>query len=171
MGIAQFPKGLNEDWNLINRVIWNVPSIPLDQDILGSGNWLAGPSALGVYLGKKWIFGALEQQFFDFAGDDDRSSVNLTNIQYFGFYKLDATTSIGAAPNIIANWEQDSGNRFTIPIGIGIGKTVRLGRLPVRFSAEIHYSVIQPDDVPGAEWNLRFMIIPAVPSAVFKWMQ
>ena len=31
MGIAQFPKGLNEDWNLINRVVWNVPSVPLDQ--------------------------------------------------------------------------------------------------------------------------------------------
>jgi hypothetical protein len=31
MGIAQFPKRLNKDWNLINRVIWNVPSMPLDQ--------------------------------------------------------------------------------------------------------------------------------------------
>ena len=31
MGIAQFPKGLGENWNLINRIVWNVPSIPLDQ--------------------------------------------------------------------------------------------------------------------------------------------
>ncbi len=27
MGIAQFPKSLGEDWNLINRVVWTVPSI------------------------------------------------------------------------------------------------------------------------------------------------
>jgi hypothetical protein len=27
MGIAQFPKGLGENWNIINRVIWNVPSM------------------------------------------------------------------------------------------------------------------------------------------------
>ena len=31
-GIFQFPKKLNDDWNLINRVIWTVPSVPLDQD-------------------------------------------------------------------------------------------------------------------------------------------
>jgi len=31
MGIAQFPKGLGKNWNLINRVIWNVPSMPVDQ--------------------------------------------------------------------------------------------------------------------------------------------
>jgi hypothetical protein len=32
MGIAQFPKKLNENWSLINRIVWTVPSIPLDQD-------------------------------------------------------------------------------------------------------------------------------------------
>ncbi len=31
-GILQFPKKLNENWNLINRFIWTVPSMPLDQD-------------------------------------------------------------------------------------------------------------------------------------------
>ena len=31
-GIAQFPKRLNDDWNLISRVVWTVPSQPLDQN-------------------------------------------------------------------------------------------------------------------------------------------
>jgi hypothetical protein len=248
MGIAQFPKRLNKDWNLINRVIWNVPSMPLDQDklddaqksfgtgpdgtplppegsppalidlfdgrttgfgdmyynglfsptdpisldgggkflwgagfdlgfptatedILGTGKWLAGPSGLGVYLGPKWKVGALAQQFWDFAGDGDRDDVNLTNLQYFVFYSLDETTSIGAAPNIIANWEQDSGNIFTVPVGIGFTKTIQIGKVPVRIGTEIHYSVIKPDDVAGAEWNFRFYVIPALPSALFDWMQ
>jgi hypothetical protein len=35
----------------------------------------------------------------------------------------------------------------------------------------LHYSVIQPDDVAGAEWNFRFYVIPAAPSALFEWMQ
>ncbi len=246
MGIAQFPKRLNKDWNLINRVIWNVPSIPLDQDkldaakigvsnasdsfivppgspplidlfggrttgfgdmyyvglfsptepikldgggkfvwgagfdlgfptasedILGTGRWTAGPSALGVYLGRKWKIGALATQFWDFAGEDDRDDVNLTNLQYFVFYSLDETTSIGAAPNIIANWQQTDDNILTLPVGIGISKTFKFGKVPVRFGAEIHYSVIQPDDVAGADWNFRFYVIPAVPSALFSWMQ
>ena len=31
-GIAQFPKKLNDDWNLINRVVWTAPSAPVNQD-------------------------------------------------------------------------------------------------------------------------------------------
>ena len=252
MGIAQFPKGLGKNWNIINRIVWNVPSMPVDQgkiddaadrlerqlgsgegpiviappdapiapidlfsgrttgfgdmyynglfspkkgyktegggsllwglgfdlgfptateDILGTGKWLAGPSGLGVYLGPKWKIGALVQQYWDYAGDSDRDDVNLTNLQYFIFYSLDDVTSIGAAPNIIANWEQDSGNVWTVPVGLGISRTFQFGKLPVRFGAEAHYSIVQPDDTVGQEWNFRFYVIPAVPSALFKWMQ
>jgi hypothetical protein len=254
MGIAQFPKGLGENWNLINRIVWNVPSMPLDQgkidratalgrisdqyasgpggstlpptgspiapidlfdgrttgfgdmyyvglfapkkgiktkiggnflwgagfdlgfptaskDLLGTGKWTAGPSALGVYMGPKWKIGALLQQYWDYAGDSDRDDVNLTNLQYFIFYSLDEVTSIGAAPNIIANWEQDSGNKWTVPIGLGISRTFQFGKVPVRFGFEVHYSVIQPDDVAGQKWDFRFYMIPAMPSALFKWMQ
>ena len=249
MGIAQFPKGISENWNIINRIVWNVPSMPLDvdkidafhrgmgdsqgqtiasydatipppidafdgrttgfgdmyyvglfstkepakkledggvllwglgfdlgfptatEDILGTGKWTAGPSALGVYMGPKWKVGTLLQQYWDYAGDDDRAGVNLMNLQYFIFYSLTETTSIGAAPNIIANWDQDSDNRWTVPIGLGISTTKQMGKVPVRFGLEVHYSVIQPDDVVGTKWDLRFYIIPAAPSALFSWMQ
>ena len=249
MALLQFPKGVSENWNLINRIVFNVPSMPLDQnrinkaqrnldfgslqgatlppagspiapidvfggrttgfgdmyyvglfspkkgikhsngatsvwgvgfdlmaptaseDLLGTGKWGAGPSALYAYLGKKWKVGALVQQYWDFAGDSDRDDVNLTNLQYLYYYSLDDTTSIGAMPNIIANWEQSSGNVWTVPVGLGINKTINIGKVPVRFGIEAHYSVIKPDDVVGSEWDFRFYIIPAAPSALFKWMQ
>ncbi len=250
MGIFQFPKKLTDNWNLINRVIWTVPSVPLDQDkidnaaagipqqygegsgnatlppadqsalpinvfdgrttgfgdmyyvglfspyegkdwlngkflwgagfdagfptasedILGTGKWTAGPSALAVYLGPKWKGGALLQQYWDYAGDSDRDDVNMTNLQYFLFYSIDDVTSIGASPNIIANWEQDSDDVWTVPIGLGISRTFQFGKVPVRFGAEIHYSVIQPDNIASPEWNFRFYVIPAAPSALFDWM-
>ena len=31
MGIFQFPKGISENWNIINRIVYTVPSVPLDQ--------------------------------------------------------------------------------------------------------------------------------------------
>jgi hypothetical protein len=50
-GIFQFPKKLNDDWNLISRIIWTVPSVPIDQDKLnaqGSGGFSPGtPGAPG----------------------------------------------------------------------------------------------------------------------------
>ena len=246
--IFQFPKKLNDDWNLINRVILTVPSVPLDQDkiddfnarspsvppgggpvqepsgpqapvdlfsgrttglgdsyyvglfspskgtevgagsflwgagfdlsaptatedVLGSNKWSAGPSALGVYMGPKWKVGALGMHYWDFAGDSDADDVNLTNLQYFVYYSLNETTSIGASPNIIANWEQNSDNRFTVPVGLGINKTFQFGKVPVRIGIEAHYSAIKPDDIVGSEWNFRLFIIPAAPSALFEWMQ
>ncbi|MDH3638974.1 MAG: hypothetical protein OES09_11015 [Gammaproteobacteria bacterium] len=255
MGIAQFPKKLSDKWNLINRVIWNVPSVPLDQDqidegfssapggegdllppppgftppgggplpidvfrgrttgfgdmvyvglfspsetktvganngkftwglgfdlglptasedILGSGKWTAGPSALAVYMGPKWKIGSLITHYEDFASkDDNRADVSLTNLQYFLYYSLSETTAIGAAPNIICNWEQSSDNECTVPVGLGFSTTVNIGKVPVRFGAEVHYSVVQPDDVLGTKWDFRFYVIPAAPSALFSWMQ
>ncbi len=248
-GIAQFPKKLTKDWNLINRVVWTVPSMPLDQDkidsaagagnnygeapgatlppkdfqplpinifdgrttgfgdmyynglfapnegikldgggsflwgagfdlglptatedILGTGKWTAGPSGLAVYMGPKWKVGGLVQQYWDFAGESDRDPVNLTNFQYFIYYSLDEVTSVGCSPNIIANWEQDSDNAFTVPIGLGINRTFQFGKVPIRIGFEVHYSVVQPDDVPGSVWDFRFFFIPAAPSALFSWM-
>ena len=247
MGILQFPKGINEDWNLINRVIYNVASAPLDQDklddlnfdspgtppghvnpgagapvlvdlasgrttgfgdmyyvglfsekdpirldngakfvwglgfdvglptatedVLGTGKWTVGPSALAVYLGEKWKGGALLTNYWDVAGDSDRDDVRLSNLQYLYYYSLDDTTSIGAGPNIIADWEQSGGDRFTVPVGIGINKTVNFGKLPVRFGIEAMYSAHRPDDIPGVRWDFRFYAIPVVPSAMFGWMQ
>ena len=152
-------------------MIKNVLAPTATEDILGTGKWAAGPSALGVYMGPKWILGALGMHYWDFAGDSDRSDVNLTNLQYFVQYRVGPTTSIGVSPNIIANWEQDSDNRFSVPIGIGINKTFQFGQIPVRIGGEVHYYVEQPDDVPGAEWGFRFFVIPAAPSALFSWMQ
>ncbi|MBW1789333.1 MAG: hypothetical protein JRK53_22405 [Deltaproteobacteria bacterium] len=129
------------------------------------------PSGLYAYMGPKWKIGALLQQYWSFAGDDDRDDINLTNIQYFIYYSLSDTMSIGAGPNIIANWEQNSKNTWTVPIGLGINKTINIGKLPVRLGFEAHYSIVKPDDVVGAQWDLRFYVIPAVPSAMFKWMQ
>ena len=254
MLLLQFPKKLNQNWNLINRVIFNVPSTPVDQDaiddfvpppgvtdeygtgpggnpitdpdnpvlpvdlfggsttgfgdmyyvglfspskstefanggkflwgagfdvgmdtasedVLGTGKWTAGPSLLGIYLGEKFKGGALLQQYWDFAGDSDRSDVNMTNLQYIYYWSLNETTSIGAAPNILINWEQNSDNRYTVPIGIGINKTFQFGKVPVRIALEYHHTVIEPDDVVASDWAVRLMIIPAVPSALFDWMQ
>jgi hypothetical protein len=40
----------------------------------------------------------------------------------------------------------------------------------VRFGLEFHYNVVRPDTV-GADWDLRFFIIPAVPSAMFSFLK
>jgi hypothetical protein len=37
------------------------------------------------------------------------------------------------ALNILIDWKADQDNRFTVPVGLGIGKLVRIGPLPALF--------------------------------------
>jgi hypothetical protein len=135
------------------------------RDYFGSEKYSAGPAALAIYMGPKWKIGALGQQWWSVAGDKDREDVNRMNIQYFWFYSLPNLWQIGAAPNITANWQADSDNRWTVPLGIGINKTVMIGKLPVRFVLEYHKTVIQPDAF-GKDWGVRFVVIPVIPNLI-----
>jgi len=60
-------------------------------------------------------------------------------------------------PIITANWEADRGNRWTVPIGGGAGKIIKLGKLPVNTQLQAFYNVEKPDNT-GADWQLRFQI-------------
>jgi hypothetical protein len=137
-------------------------------DVLGTGKWSAGPSVIAGYLGPKVKVATLIQNYFSYAGDDDRDKVRLTNLQYFYYYSLSDVMSIGAGPNIIVNWEASKGDKLTLPIGMGINRTFQFGKVPVRLGVEAFYNVVRPDSI-GSNWNVRFMVIPAVPAALFKW--
>jgi hypothetical protein len=57
-GILQFPKKLSENWSIINRIVWTVPSMPLDQDKIdaaGGGEYGEGPGGTTAPIS----FGAL----------------------------------------------------------------------------------------------------------------
>ncbi len=71
----------------------------------------------------------------------------------------------------LVDWEQDGSDRFTVPVGFGINKTINFGKVPIRFGREAMYSVVRPNNRPGSKWNFRIYLIPAVPSALFGWMQ
>jgi hypothetical protein len=71
--------------------------------------------------------------------------------------------SIGMGPTISINWEKDSGDRVTLPVGLGITKTTRWGKTPFKLRAEVHYSIISPDDF-GSTRNLRLQVTPVIPS-------
>jgi hypothetical protein len=134
---------------------------------LGQGKYQAGPAAVGLYIGKEWIFGTLVQQWWSFAGDNgSRPGTNQANIQYFIQYLFGDHWQIGMAPNILVDWKADQGQRFTVPVGLGIGKLVKIGPLPVKFTLEGDYMAVNPDDF-GQRYGVRFQIIPVLP-ALFK---
>jgi hypothetical protein len=90
---------------------------------------------------------------WSFAGDDDRRDVNQMPIQPFVNYNLPDAWYVTSAP---ADWEADGDDRWTVPLGAGVGKILRLGRLPVNAQLAAYYKVVRPDSAP--EWQLRVQV-------------
>lgn len=97
---------------------------------LGQGKLQLGPAAVVGWFNKAWMLGVFPQQWWSVAGDDDRPDTSQANIQYFLYHFLPNAWSIGTSPNILIDWKADDGNKVTFPVGLSVGKTVKLGSCP-----------------------------------------
>ena len=62
--------------------------------------------------------------------------------------------------------DTSEGNVWTVPLGLGLGKVVKLGgKLPVKFQVAAQYMVVRPAHT-GQEWNLQFVITPVIPKLI-----
>jgi len=134
-------------------------------DHTGQGKWQVGPAAILGYLSKKWILGAFVQNWTSFAGDDDRPDTNQMNLQPIAAYFLLEGWSVGYSGNILANWKANGGDVWTIPVGLGVGKVVKVGRLPVKINLAGQWMAVHPDDF-GQKWNIQVSISPVIPKLI-----
>jgi hypothetical protein len=141
--------------------IWGAGAIFLlptaTDERLGSEKWGVGPSAVGLTMRDQWVFGALVQNIWSFAGDSNRDDVSQFLLQYFVNYNFPGGWYVNSSPVITANWEADSDNRWTVPFGGGFGRVFRIGQLPVNTSIAAFYNVEKPDII-GPDWTLRFQV-------------
>ena len=142
------------------KFIWGVGPIlqfpTATDDVLGTGQWCAGPAAVGLVMTGHWVAGALANNIWSYAGDDGRSNVNQFLFQYFINYNLPHGWYLSSAPVITSNWEASSGNQWTVPFGGGVGKIVHIGKLPLNIQLQAFYNVAKPD--LAADWSMRFQI-------------
>jgi hypothetical protein len=125
-----------------------------------------GPAAVVGYLSEKWIAGAFLQNWTSFAGSGNRPETNQMNLQPFAACFLPRGWSIGYSGNVLANWKADSaGDVWTVPLGIGIGKVVKLGPLPVKLALGVQYMVHHPDNF-GQRWNIQLGVTPVIPNLI-----
>lgn len=125
-------------------------------DELGTGKWSAGPGFV-VFLSDKALHittGFLILNLWSFAGDEDRADVNAMTLQPFLNYNLPKGWYLTSSPLITANWEADEDNRWTVPVGGGIGRIFKIGDQAINANLAAYYNVVTPDDT-GANWQLR----------------
>jgi hypothetical protein len=139
------------------KVIWGVGLALVfptaTDDRLGAGKWQAGPVAIVLTMTGHWVIGALAQNTWSYAGDDDRADVNFFFSQYFLNYNIKNGWYLTSSPIITSNWEAESGERWTLPLGAGFGKVQRIGKIPFDFQIQAFYNAVKPEF--GADWQLR----------------
>jgi len=135
--------------------------------VLGQGKYQVGPAVMLLNMGRPWVYGFIFQHWSSFAGDDARPGTSFTDFQYIIRYLLPKAWSVGAGPSITYNHEAEADDRLTLPVGLGVTKTVRIGKMPAKLRAEIHYSVIRPDSY-GEVWNFRLQFTPVIKSPFIK---
>jgi len=145
------------------KVIWGIgPSLMMDtatDDQLGSGKWSTGPTAVVLVQPKPWSLGLLGRQLWSFAGDSDRNTVSQMLLEPFINYNLEGGWYLISDMIITANWEADSGNQWTVPLGGGFGKMFEIGSQKMNTKLEAYYNVEKPDGAPdwSFSWTLQFL--------------
>ena len=124
-------------------------------DKLGADKWGVGASAVILAMPGNWVVGSLFSNVWSVEGSG-KQDVNLFTWQYFINYNLPDSWYLTTAPIITANWEADSENRWTVPIGGGVGKIFRIGKQPVNAQVSAYKNVESPE--LGADWQFRLQL-------------
>jgi hypothetical protein len=130
--------------------IWGagpVVQIPTNSNSdLGNRNWGLGPSVVVLHLdkGDPWVYGVLANNIWSLSDSGSGGSYNNGLIQPFRQLQLPGGFYVTSAPIITVNWKADSSQRWTVPLGGGVGKIFHLGKLPVNTQLSAYYNVVKP---------------------------
>jgi hypothetical protein len=131
----------------------------------GQGKWQMGPSVVVGYLTKEFFLGVFPQQWWSIGGEHGRPDTNQMNLQPIATLFFGEGWSIGYSGNILADWTAPSEDIWTVPVGLGLAKVVKLGRLPVKAQLAVQYMPVHPR-ISGQEWNVQISITPVIPKLI-----
>ena len=134
-------------------------------EFTGQGKWQLGPTFVAGYLTKQYFIGVFPQQWWSIGGQHFRRNTNQMNLQPIASIFFGEGWSLGYSGNILADWNAPSENVWTVPIGLGLGKVMKLGRLPVKINLAVQYMPVHPR-ISGQEWNVQVSITPVMPKLI-----
>jgi hypothetical protein len=77
-------------------------------ELLGSEKWSMGPAAVALTIQGPWVYGALKNNQWSFAGNNKRDKVNQMILQPFVNYNLPGGWYLTSSPVLTANWAHTS---------------------------------------------------------------
>jgi len=145
-------------------IIWGLGPVFLyptaTQDLLGGGQWGAGPTAVALVQEGGWTIGALANQIWSFAGNDDRSDINATFVQPFAAYTTKTHTTFTVSTESTYDWNT---SQWTVPVIGQISQVLKIGSQPVSIQLGAKYYAEGPSGAP--DWGVRLNFTLLFPTA------
>jgi hypothetical protein len=132
--------------------------------------WGLGPGLVGGYMTPAFVTAFFLQYNWGIGGWNnapDKPDANLGSLLYFLQITLPNAWAIGTGPVITYDRNLPKGNRWNVPVGPEVAKTVFLGKLPVKFELAAYYSV-KHEDLFGQRWQFTLDVIPVIPNLVTR---
>lgn len=129
-----------------NGLVWGIGPAFLvptaTDDLLGTKKFGVGPTALVLKQANGWTIGALMNQIWSVAGDEDRADVNQMFLQPFLNYNWKSGAGVGLNSEITQNWE---GSTTTAYINSTVSGVTKLGAQIVSLAVGPRIQVAGPE--------------------------
>ena len=123
------------------------------EEVLGSGKFGLGPTAVVLKQEGPWTFGALMNHIWSVAGDSDRADVSSTFLQPFVAYTMATHTTFALNTESTYDWEAEE---WTVPLNLMVSQVLRIGKQPISLTLGGRYYAERPSG--GPDWGLRFVV-------------
>jgi hypothetical protein len=157
-GIADIQEQMFFTPRASGKLVWGlgpILSIPTaTNDVTRTGQWALGPTGVALVTEGRWVVGLLANQLWRIGGDNFRDPINQLLMQPFVNFNIPKGWSITSSPIITADWSATDGQKWTVPLGMGLGKVTTIGRQPVSLGMQYYHNVERP--TLGASNQFRF---------------
>jgi hypothetical protein len=126
-----------------------------------------GPEVL-LAKSEKWgIWGAFPSHQWDVSGWGTNQSYSTSTVQPILVFLPGGGWKVGTEPIMQYDWKT---SKWTAPLQLLVGKTVKIGNTPVGIDFEVNYYASQPD-LFGPKWMFAVNITPVVPNFINNWIR
>jgi hypothetical protein len=112
--------------------------------LVRTGQWGLGPTAVGLVQPGPWVIGTLVNNVWRVGGEAHGNPLNTFTVQPFVNYNLRYAWAISTAPLITSNWSAPHGDKWTVPIGMGVSKVTHINDQPMNFLMQYYHNLNRP---------------------------
>jgi hypothetical protein len=149
-------------------LIWGIGPVFLyptgTHPFLGTGTFSIGPTVVVLKQMGGLTVGALMNQLWSVAIEEDRQSFSQMFLQPFLAYTLKTHTTFTLSSEMSANWNNAPGDaKWTIPLILQVSQILKIGKQPVSIQIGGKYYADSPRY--GPDWGVRFAFTLLYPTA------